>query len=162
MISERLKKILKDHQEDLKNNNLDPIFDDERLDDIIDELYRLLESLDIQFLKYVSKLPQLYLEDETVDTLNLSKLTNIKAIDSWAFDKSSIEGDLILPNSIQTINDYAFSRCNINNLFLPEALSKVSLTAFDSSTFQNIFYKHKLYKLKNILQALKDNGVKIA
>ena len=29
MISERLKKILKDHEEDLKNNNLDPIFFDE-------------------------------------------------------------------------------------------------------------------------------------
>ena len=160
MISDRLKKILKDHQEDLKNNNLDPIFDDERLDDII-ELYRLLESLDIQFLKYISKLPQLYLEDETVGTLDLSKLTNIKAIDSWAFDESSIEGDLILPNSIQTINDYAFSSCNINNLFLPEALSKVGLDAFNASACQNIFYKHKLYKLKNILQALKDNGVKI-
>ena len=138
MISERLKKILKDHQEDLKNNNLDPIFDDEHLDDI-DELYRLLESLDIQFLKYVSKLPQLYLEDETVGTLDLSKFTNIKAIDSWAFNESNIEGDLILPDSIQTINNYAFS-------------------AFYC---QNIFYKHKLYKLKNILKALKDDGVKI-
>lgn len=160
MISERLKKILKDHQEDLKNNNLDPIFDDDRLDDI-DELYRLLESLDIQFLKYISKLPQLYLEEETVGTLDLSKLTNIKAIDSWAFMDSSIEGDLILPDSIQTINSYAFGRCDINNLFLPEALSKVSVNAFDSSTFQNIFYKHKPYKSYNILRALKDNGVKI-
>ena len=158
MISERLKKILKDHQEDLKNNNLDPIFDDERLDNI-DELFYLLESLDIQFLKYVSKLPQLYLEDETFSTLDLSKLTNIKAIDSWAFDNSSIEGDLILPDSIQTINNYAFSNCDINNLFLPKTLSKVGHNAFSSSTFQNIFYKHKLYKLENILKALKDNGV---
>ena len=158
MINNKLKEILKDHQEDLKNNNLDPIFDDERLDNI-DELYYLLESLDIQFLKYVSKLPQLYLEDDTVGTLDLSKLTNIKAIDSWAFNDSSIEGDLILPDSIQTINNYAFSNCNINNLFLPETLSKVGRNAFSSSTFQNIFYKHKLYKLENILKALKDNGV---
>ena len=160
MISERLKKILKDHQEDLKNNNLDPIFDDEHLDDI-DELYRLLESLDIQFLKYVSKLPQLYLEDETVGTLDLSKFTNIKAIDSWAFNESNIEGDLILPDSIQTINNYAFSSCDINNLFLPETLSKVGRNAFSAFYCQNIFYKHKLYKLKNILKALKDDGVKI-
>ena len=160
MISDRLKKILKDHQEDLKNNNLDPIFDDGYLDDI-DELYHLLESLDIQFLKYVSKLPQLYLEYETVGTLDLSKFTNIKAIDSWAFNESNIEGDLILPDSIQTINNYAFSSCIINNLFLPETLSKVGRNAFDSATFQNIFYKHKPYKLKNIFKALKDNGVKI-
>ena len=158
MISDRLKKILKDHQEDLKNNNLDSIFDDDRLDDI-DELYYLLESLDIQFLKYVSKLPQLYLERETVGTLDLSKLTNIKAIDSWAFISSRVEGDLILPNSIQTINDYAFSNCYINNLFLPETLSKVGRDAFNSSACQNIFYKHKLYKLENIFKALRDNGV---
>ena len=87
MISDRLKKILKDHQEDLKNNNLDPIFVDKQAfknylfygDGLsIADVKEFLEDQGIDPLKYVTKIPHWYYEDAKLDNLDLSKYTNLK------------------------------------------------------------------------------------
>ena len=93
-MNNEIKKLLKDHKEDLKNNNLDPIFEDKQAfknyffngDGLsIADVKEFLEDQGIDPLKYVTKIPYWYYEDAKLDNLDLSKYTNIKSIDKRAF-----------------------------------------------------------------------------
>ena len=190
MISERLKKILKDCEEDLRNNNLDPIFNQLKTSyKLIIELRTLLTKQGIDPLRYVTEIPSYYFENEDYDTLDLSDYTNIKLIRSKAFTHCNIN-TLILPNSISAVSRYefyhsvinelvipeftyrieqaAFSYASINILHLPNNLQLVSRYAFEHLKCDNVIYKGKHYNTLNypsvqntIFEALENNGVKI-
>ena len=70
MISDRLKQLLKDHADDLKNNNLDPIFRACSTAKSVGELRNLFLQKGIDPLEYVTKIPALYYENEKLDNLD--------------------------------------------------------------------------------------------
>ena len=168
-ISDKFKQLLKDHIEDLKNNNLDPIFDD---DDAFyeydyfgtgfspNDARRLLEVQGIDPLRYMNKIPWRYYDSEKLDTLDLSKYTNLKKVENQAFHHCSIGSDLILPDSIEEIQELALS-LKVSNLYLPNNLKEVSNEAFDDLKCYNIIYKNKKYDSIDIIEALYNDGVNI-
>ena len=167
---DELKKLLKKYEKDLKNNNLDPIFQDEdAFEDYFytdiglspDGVKKFLEDQGIDPLKYVTRIPTCYYDDEKLDNLNLSKYTNLKTVGQSAFSGCYIDKDLILPNSIEVIGYDAFW-LEVSNLYLPDSLKEVDPSAFDSLECDSIIYKSKKYNKDNILQALEDNGVNIS
>lgn len=167
--SDKLKKLLKDHADDLKNNNLDPIFDD---NDAFyeydyygtgfspDDVREFLEAQGIDPLKYLTKIPWCYYDYEKLDTLDLSKYTNIKAIEASAFNYCNIKNDLILPDSIEEIQELALP-ITVSNLYLSNNLKEVSNEAFEDLVCDNIIYKDESYNAYNIIEALRNDGVKI-
>ena len=169
MINNEIKKLLKDHVEDLNNNNLDPIFDD---DDAFynyeyfgtglspKDVRRFLEAQGIDPLRYVTKIPAWYYEDDELDNLDLSKYTNLKTVGYSAFLDCHIDKDLILPNSIEVIEDDVFW-LEVSNLYLPDSLKKIDEDTFSSLECNDIIYKGEKYNKDNIFQALKDNGVDV-
>ena len=133
MISERLKKILKDCEEDLRNNNLDPIFNQLKTSyDLIIELQTLLTKQGIDPLRYVTIIPRRYYEDDNFNILNLSSYINIKSIDKYAFGDSEID-TLVLPQSIKELEKGAFSSASIKNLNLPEGILKIPVSCFEQA-----------------------------
>ena len=183
-----IKQLLKDHIEDLRNNNLDPIFRS-CSNKLMLELRDLLIEQGIDPLKCVTKIPVRYFNNEDYDTLDLSDYTSIKLIRSRAFTHCNIN-TLILPNSISAVSCYefyhsvinelvipestyrieqaAFSYASINILHLPNNLQLVSRYAFEHLKCDNVIYKGKHYNTLNypsvqntIFEALENNGVKI-
>lgn len=166
---DKLKQLLKNHIEDLKNNNLDPIFDDNDAFYEYDyfgagfspkDTREFLEAQGIDPLKYLTKIPWSYYDYEKLDTLDLSKYTNIKVIEARAFNHCSIKNDLILPDSIKEIQESALL-ITVSNLYLPNNLKEVSNEAFIDLVCDNIIYKDELYDTYNIIEALQNDGVKI-
>ena len=169
MINNEIKKLLKDHVEDLNNNNLDPIFDD---DDAFynyeyfgtglspKDVRRFLEAQGIDPLRYVTKIPAWYYEDEKLDNLDLSEHTNLKTIQPEAFFNCHIDKDLILPNSIEVVGYHAFW-LEVSNLYLPDSLKEIDKYAFERINCNKIIYKGRGFNSNNIIDILKDNGVKI-
>ena len=164
---DKLKELLKRHEKDLKNNNLDPIFEDEYAFEnyfyngrglSIADIKEFLEDQGIDPLKYVIRIPTWYYEDEKLDNLDLSKHTNLKAVGSEAFLDCHIDKDLILPNSIEIIAYDAFW-LGVSNLYLSDSLKEIDMGAFSSLECDSIIYKNKKYNKDNIFQALKANGV---
>ena len=166
---DKLKELLKKYEEDLKNNNLDPIFDDD------DAFYEydyfgtgfspkdargFLEAQGIDPLRYVTKIPWRYYDYEKLDTLDLSKYTNLKKVENQAFYHCSIGSDLILPDSIKEIQELALS-LKVSNLYLSNNLKEVSNEAFDDLKCYNIIYKNKKYDSIDIIEALYNDGVNI-
>ena len=160
MISDRLKQLLKDHADDLKNNNLDPIFRVCSTAKSVGELRDLLLQQGIDPLEYVTKIPYRYFYDEELDTLDLSKYTNLKRVESQAFYNCNIKNDLILPDSIEEIWELALS-FTVSNLYLPNNLKEVNNEAFEDLVCDNIIYKGRKYDAYDIIEALQNDGVKI-
>ena len=167
---DELKKLFKKYEEDLKNNNLDPIFDDKyAFKDYfysgrglsIANVKEFFEAQGIDPLKYVTKIPTWYYEDAKLDNLDLFKYTNLKTIELEAFAHCYIDKDLILPNSIEKIGNDSFW-LKVSNLYLSDNLKEVNPIAFDSLKCNYIIYKDKKYKKGTIIKALKDNEVDVA
>lgn len=203
MISHRLKQILKDRVDDLKNNNLDHIF--KYLNTLDTEALRdFLINQGIDPLRYVTEIPSSYYELDSYDALDLSSYTNIKSIDDYAFYRASIKTPLVLPQSIQKLENSSFEHVYVHNLNLPEGIKEIptecffesriselkipnSVSLIDRSAFAfatintlylpnnlkkatkgafknfkgSIIYKGKKYDAYNIIDILKNNGVKI-
>lgn len=185
-----IKQLLKDHEEDLENNNLDSVF--EAYGWIVSDIKKLREFLEAQGidpLRYMTKIPACYFRKEDYKTLDLSSYTNIKAIGARAFNYCNIN-TLILPNSISNVRCYAFYHSIINELFIPEStyrieqvafsyasinilhlpnsLQLVSRYAFEHLNCDSVIYKGGHYNTLNypsiqntIFEALESNGVKI-
>ena len=160
--SDKLKQLLKNHAEDLKNNNLDPIFDDNDAFYEYDyfgtgfspkDVKEFFEAQGIDPLKYLTKIPWCYYDYEKLDTLDLSKYTNLKKVENQAFYHCSIENDLILPDSIKEIYELALS-LKVSKLYLPNNLKEVNNEAFEDLVCDNIIYKDELYDTYNIIEAL--------
>ena len=58
--------------------------------------------------------------------------SKLKAIGASAFNKSSISGDIILPEGLKSIDKYAFFSTNIRSVTLPGSLEKVGDGAFSA------------------------------
>ena len=161
MTSNEIKQLLKDHKEDLKNNNLDPIFEDFNGDELsIADIKEFLEAQGIDPLRYVTKIPYWYYVDAELDNLDLSNYTNLKTIRPEAFLNCHIDKDLILPNSIEVVGYRAFW-LGVSNLYLPDNLKEIYSDAFTYIECNDIIYKGKKYNSNNIIDILKANGVKI-
>ena len=168
-MNDEIKKLLKNHIEDLKNNNLDPIFEDKQafknyfFDDrglSIADVKEFLEDQGIDPLKYVTKIPYWYYEDAKLDNLDLSKYTNLKTIRVAAFLNCHIDKDLILPNSIEVVG-YRALWLRVSNLYLPDNLKEIYSDTFTHTECNDIIYKGKKYNSDNIIEALEANGVEI-
>ena len=96
VIDNKIKKLLKDHVEDLKNNNLDSVFKDLYSAYQMWELKNLLVNQGIDALEYTTRIPNHYYEGDNFNTLDLSSYVNIKSIGVLAFCNSQID-TLILP-----------------------------------------------------------------
>ena len=129
-----IKQLLKDNIEDLKNNNLDPIFRACSTAKSVGELRDLLLQQGIDPLEYVTSIPYRYFYDEELDTLDLSKYTNIEFIRPRAFDYSKIN-TLILPSTIKKLEIQAFGNTFITkgNLDLPEGIKEIPEECFKYS-----------------------------
>ena len=146
MISDKLKLFLKKQVEDLKNNNLDPIFSQiEYYDDndLIEELKDLLIEQGIDPLEYITKIPAFYFRKEDYKTLDLSSYTNIKVIGARAFNYCNIN-TLILPNSISTVRCYAFYHSAINELIIPESTYRIEQAAFSYASINILHLPNSL------------------
>lgn len=82
MTIDEIKKLLKDHAEDLKNNNLDPIFKDIRVGIFHDQIHpidilEILKEQKIDIFKYITEIPAYYYWCYRSNTLDLSKYSNI-------------------------------------------------------------------------------------
>ena len=161
MINDDIKQLLKDHAEDLKNNNLDPIFEDFNGDELsIADIKEFLEDQGIDPLRYVTKIPYWYYQDDELDNLDLSKYTNLKTIRPEAFFNCHIDKDLILPNSIEVVGYHAFW-LEVSNLYLPDSLKEIDKYAFERINCNKIIYKGRGFNSNNIIDILKANGVTI-
>ena len=169
MTIDEIKKLLKNHIEDLKNNNLDPIFEDKQTfknyffygDGLsTTDVKKFLEDQGIDPLKYVTKIPYWYYEDAKLDNLDLSKYTNLKTIQPEAFLNCHIDKDLILPNSIEVVGNRVF-QLEVSNLYLPDSLKEINKYAFERIDCNKIIYKGRGFNSNNIIDILKANGVKI-
>ena len=129
-----IKQVLKDHIEDLKSNNLDPIFRACSTAKSVEELRNLFLQQGIDPLEYVTEIPYRYFYDEELDTLDLSKYTNIEFIRPRAFDYSKIN-TLILPSTIKKLEIQAFSNIFMTkgNLDLPEGIKEIPEECFKYS-----------------------------
>lgn len=129
-----IKQVLKNHIEDLKNNNLDPIFRACSTATNAGKLRDLLLQQGIDPLEYVTEIPYRYFYDEELDTLDLSKYTNIEFIRPRAFNYSKIN-TLILPSTIKKLEIQAFSSTFITkgNLDLPEGIKEIPEECFKYS-----------------------------
>ena len=131
-MNDEIKQLLKDHADDLKNNNLDPIFRACNTAKNTRELRNLLLQQGIDPLKYVTKIPAWYYENEKLDNLDLSKYTNIKSIDKRAFFYSRID-TLILPSTVKSLEDESFFNANIKNLNLFKGIKEIPMNCFMGS-----------------------------
>ena len=129
-----IKQVLKNHIEDLKNNNLDPIFRACSTATNTGVLRDLLLQQGIDPLEYVTSIPYRYFYDKELDTLDLSKYTNIEFIRPRAFDYSKIN-TLILPSTIKKLEIQAFSNIFMTkgNLDLPEGIKEIPEECFEYS-----------------------------
>ena len=153
------KQILKDHIEDLKNNNLDSIFKYLGVNGGV--IFReFLEDRDIDPLKYITRLPDYYFYGELHDDLDLSSYINIKSIGEGAF-KDAVIDTLILPQSIEEIGDESFIYTEIGTLTLSDNLKEIYSDTFAYIECNDIIYKGKKYNSDNIIEALEANGVEI-
>ena len=133
-----IKQVLKDHEEDLKNNNLDSIYNDIMSSSTaVLEFKDLLLEQNIHPLKYMTKIPFAYFYSEEYDILDLSSYTNIKFVDSYAFSNSEID-TLVLPQSVQELKESAFRRAAIRDLDLPEGIKEIPEECFRHSRISKL------------------------
>ena len=149
VIDNELKQILKDHQEDLKNNNLDSVFKDLYSAYQIQKLKNLLANQGIDVLEYITRIPNHYYEGDNFNTLNLSSYVNIKSIGVLAFSNSQID-TLILPQSIEELKNQAFNRASIENLSLPEGVEEIPYACFYRSRISELKIPNSVWKIGNI------------
>ena len=58
--------------------------------------------------------------------------SKLKSIEASAFNKSSLSGDIILPEGLKSLDKYAFFSTNICNVTLPSSLEKIGDGAFSA------------------------------
>ena len=149
MTNDEIKRLLKYHKEDLRNNNLDNIFKDcGYLISNVTDLRNFLTKQGIDPLEYVTKIPYAYFYRDQQDTLNLSSYVNIKSIKEDAFADCKID-TLILPPTIKELKSQAFSDVFINTLDLPEGIKEIPYACFYRSRISEL-------KIPNSVQDIND------
>ena len=149
MISNKLKQILKDHADDLKNNNLDSVFKDLHSEYLMQELKNLLVNQGIDVLEYITRIPNRYYQCDNFNTFNLSSYVNIKSIGALAFYSSHID-TLILPQSIKELENQAFNSASIENLSLPEGVEEIPYACFYRFRIPELKIPNSVWKIGDI------------
>ena len=67
-------------------------------------------------------------------TLRVLTLENTKEIGKWAFYKTGIENDLIIPEDCESIGEYAFKQIKSKYVYLPAKLKIVGTCIFENCT----------------------------
>ncbi|ELP92050.1 hypothetical protein EIN_292290 [Entamoeba invadens IP1] len=72
-----------------------------------------------------------------------------KTIDKWAFRNYTFES-LIIPNHIQSIEEYAFNDCtNLKSVVIPDSVTSIGKNAFDGCPLTSIVLSKNLTSLSN-------------
>ena len=151
MISDRLKQLLKDHTDDLKNNNLDPIFKDIRVGIFHDQIHPLdlleiLKEQKIDIFKYITEIPAYYYWCYRSNTLDLSKYANIVSIGSRAFSSCRIN-TLVLPWSTRELNPFILSGSAIDDLNLPKGIEEIPINCFSNCTISELKIPNSVFRI---------------
>ena len=143
-----IKQLLKNHIEDLRNNNLDNIFGVCATKESIKELRKFLTKQGIDPLEYVTKIPYAYFHGDQQDILNLSSYTNIESIKEEAFVDCKIN-TLILPPTIKSLKNRAFSDAFISTLNLPEGIKEIPNSCFEYARISELKIPSSVQNIKN-------------
>lgn len=70
-------------------------------------------------------------KDSVVDFNNIQELKDVKVIGEMAFEMNKYIKQVILPDNLREISDFAFARCiNLKGINLPASLQKIGYRAF--------------------------------
>ena len=71
---------------------------------------------------------------QTVATISFEQGSKLKTIGKQAFRYSNVTGTLVLPNGLETIGEEAFSCCNYTEIIIPDSVSTIGNYAFSKRT----------------------------
>lgn len=82
-----------------------------------------------------------------LEEINISNLTTIIPI--GAFENCKLLQSIIIPNSVTTIDDYAFKNSGLSNVILPNQLKRVGNEAFKGAKLSNLILPDSLETIGN-------------
>ena len=138
-LSQALKPILLEPaiQEALQNNDFNTLYKELPLD-YASYFTHLMSSLNIDPLKYLDYIPDLFLADTTIRAINIP--SHIKSIDHLAFNHCKGLTSVTIPDSVTSIGQYAFNDCiNLTSITIPDSVTSIGDYAFSGcSGLRNI------------------------
>lgn len=102
-----------------------------------------IKSLTVPFVGYSISEPNKFLVMLDNDNISLNELVILggESIIDYTFDDCNIE-NIILPNTLKTIGEYAFYYCkNLKKLTIPNSVSEISNYAFVSKTLTEVIFE---------------------
>ena len=130
-LSQALKTILlkPDIQEALQNNDFNTLYKELPLD-YASYFTHLMSSLNIDPLKYLDYIPDLFLADTTIRAINIP--SHIKRIGKSAFEHCSRLTSITIPNSVMTIGFKAFYKCSgLTSATIGNGVMSIGWSAFE-------------------------------
>ena len=82
-----------------------------------------------------------------LETVNLSE--GLTVIGRFAFQYCESLKEIIIPNSVKTIEDQAFLKCNLKNIILSENLISIGKSAFTANPFEDIILPESLTSISD-------------
>ena len=129
-LSEALKTFLlkPNIQEALQNNDFNTLYK-ELPSDYASYFTHLMSSLNIDPLKYLDYIPDLFLADTTIRAINIP--SHIKRIGHLAFNHCKGLTSVTIPDSVTSIGQYAFNDCiNLTSITIPDSVTSIGDYAF--------------------------------
>lgn len=80
---------------------------------------------------FLTKIPT-HLFNYCINLTQINIPSSIQVIGSGAFLGTGLEGDLILPGSVNTIESYAFGDCRESYIFIPAGVTEIGFAAFET------------------------------
>lgn len=131
-LSKALKTILvkPNIQEALQNNDFNTLYK-ELPSDYASYFTHLMSSLNIDPLKYLDYIPDLFLADTTIRAINIP--SHIKRIGHLAFNHCKGLTSVTIPDSVTSIGQYAFNDCiNLTSITIPDSVTSIGDYAFSN------------------------------
>lgn len=102
-----------------------------------------LESFSFQPNPKLTKIgPYSFYQCTKLSRIDLSPCTQLIIVDSYAFQGCSSVTTLLLPNGLQNISIYAFSRLKISSVVIPSSVTYIAERGFsDSSTLTSVTFE---------------------
>lgn len=128
-IPEQLKAFLSNpnNQELFKDNDFKTLYS--RLDYSSPDLTKLLNSLDIDPLKYLDHIPRWFLAYTEIKSINIPD--NIKGISGNAFNGCTSLTRITIPSNVTGIGESAFLDCSsLTGVTIPDSVTSIGCDAF--------------------------------